>query len=240
MEKAVLYTRFSSDEQRKKGFSLDYQEKQGREYAERNGLQIVKTFTESFSAKRPGRPMFNEMLSFVRKNKIRHLIFLKSDRASRNGVDSATLVYMAERDLYNIHLIQDGLCLNQKSRPTDFLIFEMNNVFANFYPRNLSVEVTTKLLEKAEQGYYPERSPVGYQRKPKLRKAYLQIDPEKAPFIKRIFELYSTGNYSYKTLAAKMREEGFMISPAVKCGKSNIEDILNNPIYMGDFIFKGK
>ena len=74
-----------------------------------------------------------------------------------------------ERDLYNIHLIQDGLCLNKKSRPTDFLIFEMNNVFANFYPRNLSVEVTTKLLEKAEQGYYPERSPVGYQRKPKLR-----------------------------------------------------------------------
>lgn len=237
---AVLYTRVSSDEQRKKGFSLDYQEKQGRDYAQRNDLKIIKIFTESFTAKRPGRPKFNEMLDFVKKNKIRHLIFLKSDRASRNGVDSATLVYMAERDLYNIHLIQDGLCLNQKSRPTDFLIFEMNNVFANFYPRNLSVEVTTKLLEKAEQGYYPERSPVGYQRKPKLRKAYLQIDPEKAPFIKRIFELYSTGNYSYKTLAAKMREEGFMISPAVKCGKSNIEDILNNPIYMGDFIFKGK
>lgn len=237
---AVLYTRVSSDEQRKKGFSLDYQEKQGREYAERNKLQITKMFTESFSAKKPGRPMFNEMLSYVKKNKIRHLIFLKSDRASRNGVDSAALVYMAEREDFNIHLIQDGLCLNKKSRPTDFLIFEMNNVFANFYPRNLSIEVSTKLLEKAEQGYYPERSPIGYERKPKLRRAYLQINPEKAPFIKRIFELYSTGEYSYSSLAAKMREEGFMISPAVKCGKSNIEDILNNPIYMGDFIFKGK
>lgn len=239
-DKAVLYTRVSSDEQRKKGFSLDYQEKQGRDYAERNNLQIIKMYKESYSAKRPGRPMFNEMLSFVKKNKIRHLIFLKSDRASRNGVDSAALVYMAEREEYNIHLIQDGLCLNHKSRPTDFLIFEMNNVFANFYPRNLSIEVTTKLLEKAEQGYYPERSPVGYERKPKLRKAYLQINPEKAPFIKRIFELYATGEYSYSSLAAKMREEGFMISPAVKCGKSNIEDILNNPIYMGDFVFKGK
>ena len=31
-----------------------------------------------------------------------------------------------------------------------------------------------------------------------------------------------------------------MISPAVKCGKSNIEDILKNSIYMGDFVFKGK
>jgi DNA invertase Pin-like site-specific DNA recombinase len=238
--KAVLYTRVSSDEQKKKGFSLDYQEKQGREYAERNNLQIIKIFTESFTAKKPGRPMFNEMISFVRKHKVQHLIFLKSDRASRNGVDSAALVYMAERESFNIHLIQDGLCLNRNSRPTDFLIFEMNNVFANFYPRNLSIEVTTKLLEKAEQGFYPVRSPIGYQRKPKLKKAYLQIDIEKAPFIKRIFELYSTGEYSYSSLAEKMREEGFMVSPAVKCGKSNIEDILNNPIYMGDFVYKGK
>ena len=182
--KAVLYTRVSSDEQKKKGFSLDYQEKQGREYAERNNLQIVRLFTESFSAKKPGRPMFNEMMSYIRKNKIYNLIFLKSDRASRNGVDSAALVYMAEREDFNIHLIQDGLCLNKKSRPTDFLIFEMNNVFANFYPRNLSIEVSTKLLEKAEQGYYPERPPVGYERKPKLRRAYLQINPEKAPFFR--------------------------------------------------------
>lgn len=116
----------------------------------------------------------------------------------------------------------------------------MNNIIANFYPRNLSVDVTTKLLEKAEQGYYPERPPVGYMRKPNEKKAYLQINPEKAYYIKRIFELYSTGNYSYMELAKILRDEGFMISPAVKCGKSNIEDILNNPIYMGDFVFKGK
>ena len=237
---AVLYTRVSSDEQRKSGFSLDYQEKQGREYAIKNNLQIVKVYTESFTAKKPGRPKFNEMLAYVRKYKIQHLIFLKSDRAARNSVDSATLTYMAERETFNIHLIQDGLCLNKKSRPTDFLIFEINNTFANFYPRNLSVEVTTKLIEKAEQGYYPIHAPIGYTNKRFSHRSYLQINPEKAPFIRKIFELYATGEYSYRTLASKMREEGFMISPAVKCGKSNIEDILNNPIYMGDFVYKGK
>lgn len=72
------------------------------------------------------------------------------------------------------------------------------------------------------------------------RKAYLQINPEKAPFIKRIFELYATHQYSYTTLAAQMRSDGFHISPAVKVGKSNIEDILNTPVYIGDFIFNGK
>ena len=42
------------------------------------------------------------------------------------------------------------------------------------------------------------------------------------------------------TLAAEMRKQGFMISKCVKCGKSNIEKILNNPVYMGDFIWNGK
>lgn len=53
-------------------------------------------------------------------------------------------------------------------------------------------------------------------------------------------ELYATGLYSYTSLAKQLREEGFQISPSVKVGRSNIEDILNNPIYIGDFIFKGK
>lgn len=240
MNKAVLYTRVSSDEQRKSGYSLDYQKKQGEEYAQKKELNIVKIFSESYTAKKPGRPMFNEMLKYVKKNKISHIIFLKSDRASRNGVDSAQLVYMAERDMFNIHLIQDGLCLNSRSKPTDFLIFEISNCMSNFYPRNLSIDVSTKMREKAEQGYYPSHAPVGYSNVRIRKRSYLQINPEKAPFIIRAFELYSTGQYSYESLAKQLRQEGFFISKTVKCGKSNIEDILNNPIYIGDFVWNGQ
>ena len=237
---AILYTRVSSDEQKKKGYSLDYQRKKGEEYARQKGLNLVKIYSENYSGRKIGRPLFNEMIDLCKKQNIKNLVFIVHHRASRNGVDSAHLVYMAEHLGYNIHLIEDGLILNKASKPTDYLVFEMSNCVANFYPRNLSVDVTSKLREKAEQGYYPDRPPVGYMRKPNEKKAYLQINPEKAYFIKRIFELYSTGNYSYRELAKILREEGFMISPAVKCGKSNIEDILNNPIYMGDFVFKGK
>ena len=240
MNNAIIYTRVSSDEQKKTGFSLDFQAKQGQEYAQKIGLNVVEVYSESCTAKKPGRPLFNEMNNFATKRKINHIIFLKNDRASRNGVDSAQLVYMAEYLGFNIHLIQDGLVLNKTSRPTDYMIFEIANCMANFYPRNLSIDVSTKLREKAEQGYYPERPPVGYMRKPNLKRAYLQINPTKAPLIKRVFELYATGLYSYTTLAKQLREEGFQISPSVKVGRSNIEDILNNPIYIGDFIFKGK
>ena len=236
----VIYTRVSSDEQRKSGYSLDYQKKQGEEYARANNLHVVKIYSEWYTAKRPGRPLFNEMLDFCKKNKIKNLIFLKSDRASRNGVDSANLVYMAEHLDYNIHLIQDRLILNNQAKATDFLVFEINNCISDFYPRNLSVDVSTKMREKAEQGYYPSRAPIGYENKRINHRSYLQINPEKAFYIKLIFDLYSSGQYSYMTLAAEMRQRGFKMSEKTTCSRRNIEDILNNPIYMGDFIWNGK
>jgi hypothetical protein len=96
------------------------------------------------------------------------------------------------------------------------------------------------MREKAEQGYYPSHAMVGYKTIRIKKRSYLVIDETKAPFIKEIFNLYATGNYSYLTLAAEMRRRGFQISQCVKCGKSHIEKILKNPVYMGDFMWKGK
>lgn len=238
--RCLIYTRVSSDEQRQKGYSLDFQYKELIEYCKKQGFKVVAHFTESHTAKKPGRPEFNNMLNYAHKHKISNLIFLKNDRASRNPVDSAALSFMAEHQGFFIHLVQDNLVLCKMSRPQDFLIFEINNGFSNLYSRNLSVEVSSKMREKAEQGYYPSHAMVGYTTEKIAKRSYLVIDEEKAPYIKEIFELYSTGRYSYLSLAAEMRKRGFMISKAVKCGKSHIENILNNPVYMGDFIWNGK
>ncbi len=45
------------------------------------------------------------------------------------------------------------MVLSEFSRPQDFLIFEINNGFSNLYSRNLSLEVSSKMREKAEQGF---------------------------------------------------------------------------------------
>lgn len=239
-QKCLIYTRVSSDEQRQKGYSLDFQHKEEISYCNARGLEIVKHYSESHTAKIPGRPAFNEMITYAKRHKIKNLVFLKNDRASRNPVDSATLSFMAEHQGFNIHLIQDNLVLCENSKPQDFLIFEINNGFSNLYSRNLSLEVSSKMREKAEQGYYPSHAMVGYKTIRIKKRSYLVIDETKAPFIKEIFNLYATGNYSYLTLAAEMRRRGFQISPCVKCGKSHIEKILKNPVYMGDFMWKGK
>ena len=77
--RCIIYSRVSSDEQRQKGYSLDFQYKQEVEYCKSKGLEIVAHFTESHTAKKPGRPEFNKMLDFAHKKNIKNLVFFKYD-----------------------------------------------------------------------------------------------------------------------------------------------------------------
>ena len=105
---------------------------------------------------------------------------------------------------------------------------------------NLSNEVKKGMIEAAEEGHFPARVPIGYKNhRTSKKKTTILVDTDKAHFVIRAFELYSTGLYSYETLAQKLASEGFMIGKR-KCYKRNIELILNNPFYMGEFNYKGK
>jgi site-specific DNA recombinase len=55
MTQAVIYTRVSSRKQQQEGFSLDAQGKLLREYASRNGIQVIKAFEDLETAKATGR-----------------------------------------------------------------------------------------------------------------------------------------------------------------------------------------
>ena len=88
-------------------------------------------------------------------------------------------------------------------------------VMARNYIENLREEVKKGMREKAEQGIYPSRPPVGY-RNNKLERT-IEVDPEKAPLARRMFELYATGKYSLSQLRMAIqigirREDGEGIS----------------------------
>ena len=63
MSKFFLYARKSTDEADRQILSIEAQITELKEFAERERLEITQTFVESQTAKEPGRPIFNEMLS---------------------------------------------------------------------------------------------------------------------------------------------------------------------------------
>ena len=99
-------------------------------------------------------------------------------------------------------------------------------VSAKYYSDNLREEVIKGMREKAEQGIYPGRAPFGY-RNNRLTRT-IEIHPENSNIVKRIFELYATGQHSLDTLRERIRTEfGKTIN------RSYLHTILLNQVYIG-------
>ena len=113
---------------------------------------------------------------------------------------------------------------------------------AKNYIDNLSEETRKGMNEKAEEGIWPGHAPLGYRNVAGAEgKRIIEVDPNVAPFIARVFELYATGGLSLKEVARKAREEGLVFRGSGKpVPTSTIHKILRNPIYTGRFRWKGK
>ena len=68
-KRAVLYRRVSTTEQKDKGSSLETQQERLQDFCSRNDMEIIKDFSEDYSAKNINRPVFNQLLQYLTKNK---------------------------------------------------------------------------------------------------------------------------------------------------------------------------
>ena len=109
--KAVIYARYSSDNQREE--SIEGQLRECMEYADYNDITVVDTYIDrALSAKTDNRPAFQQMI----KDSSRHLFDLvivwKLDRFARNRYDSAHYKAILKMALCNFRKIdtskQDG------------------------------------------------------------------------------------------------------------------------------------
>ncbi len=237
-KKSVLYARVSSDRQEKEGFSIPAQIKLLREYATKNNLKIVGEFIEAETAKKAGRNEFNNMITYLKKHKdVKIILVEKTDRLYRNLKDYVTI---DELENIEIHFVKEGQILSETSRSQDKFMHGIRVLMAKNYIDNLSEEIKKGLNEKAEQGYYPHKAPIGYKNVIlKSGKRIIVPDEETAPYIKQAYKLYSTGRLTYVSLAQRLTNEGFRPN-GHKCTDKIIERILNNPFYVGAFKYRGK
>ena len=229
MTPPILYARVSSKDQQQEGFSIPAQLKLLREYAYKNGFQILCEFVDVETAKKTGRKQFEEMVRFIRQNpQCRTIIVEKTDRLYRNLRDCVTL----EELEVEIHLPKEGQIISKSSRSQDKLLHGIQLVIAKNYIENLKEEVCKGMREKAAQGIYPSRPPLGY-RNNKVEHT-IEVNPAKAPLAKRMFELYASGQYSLASLRKKVKEEF-----GQNLAKSYLAKLLKNPFYHGMFYWQG-
>ncbi len=244
----VEFLRVSSDEQRE-GYSLDAQKEKASSYSHEHGLKCVERWSVAESAsKELDRKKFFEMVRYVSENGIKNVIFDKIDRACR-GLRAAVMIEDLIEAGVRFHFTRDNLVVDRSSSPGDKLRFYLGVVLAKHYIDNLKIEIRKGVDKRWDDGYSNGVAPLGYKNiREDSGRARIILDQDIVPHLQELFELYATGNYSYKALAAFLNEKGVRIRRRVreeidgtlkitrkkipvthKC----IEHVVCNPFYYG-------
>ena len=211
MKLAVAYARVSSKKQEDSGFSIPAQIELFKNYSNRTDIKIDKIFEENKSGGKEGRKVYNEMLAYIKENNIKDLFVEKTDRIYRNFRDYVVLEDLSQNFDLTIHLVKENVILSKDATSHEKLVHGFKVLLAKNYLDNLREEVLKGREEKIKEGGYPHKAPVGYYnaKDTNTKKKEIFVDEQKAKFVKRLFDLYSTGIYSVDELRTKLFEEGF-------------------------------
>jgi len=117
------------------------------------------------------------------------------DRLARNSVDGGKIIY----------LVDTGKIASLKF-PTFWFDatpqgkFMLNIAFgqSKYYIDNLSENIKRGLRQKLRNGVYPSYAPIGYLNE--LRHHTIIKDPNRADAVRKVFEAYATGKYTFEDL----------------------------------------
>jgi len=233
--KYILYARKSTEDEDRQILSIEAQFFELKEFAAKEKLEIVASFEEAKTAKEPGRIKFAEMLSLIEKGKAEGILSWNPDRLARNSVDGGKIIHMIDRGLIKALKFPTFWF-----EPTPQGLFMLQIAFgqSKYYVDALRENVTRGMRQKVRNGVWPSKAPLGYLNNPKTRG--IDVDSEKAQKVKKIFELYATGNYNFRELAEWYRR----ISPKSNLDKcmaiSQVPKILQNVFYLGLMKYKGE
>lgn len=230
----VIYCRRSSESAERQVLSIDAQERELRELATKNNLKMVKVFKESMSAKDEGRPVFAEMIKFIKSGKAQGILAWKLDRLARNFIDAGLVMDMLGKKTIGEIRTQERVYL-----PSDNVLMpSVEFGMANQYVRDLSVNVKRGNREKLSRGEWPNHAPFGYLNNKVTKK--IVVDEKNKKYIIRAFELYASGTHSFKEVSDILYREGLRTSSGKKVFKSLIHRMIFNPFYTGIMVREGK
>ena len=233
--KYIIYTRKSTEEDDRQVLSIEAQLAELQEYSAKEKFDIVASFEEAKTAKEPGRMKFAEMLSFIECGKADGIISWHPDRLARNSVDGGKIIHMVDRGL-----IRSLKFPTFWFEPTPQGLFMLNIAFgqSKYFSDNLRENVKRGLRQKIRNGVWPGWAPVGYLNNAHTRG--IDVDKEKSPKVRKLFEIYSTGSHTLYSLANWCKEHNLRGHRGKTIVVGNVQRLLQNPFYIGLMRYKSE
>ena len=228
--KAVIYARYSSDNQREE--SIEGQIRECTAFAEKNDLTILKHYIDrAYSARTDHRPAFQEMIKDSDKHLFDMVIVWKLDRFSRDRYDSARYKVLLKKN--NVRVVSATEVIS--SGADGILLESVLEGFAEYYSADLAEKVTRGMTENALKCKFNGGSmPIGYVID---EEQHFQIDPLTAPFVLEAFKRYIEGA-TMKELIDFFNEKGIKNKSGGDINYNSIQRMLNNRRYIGEYAFR--
>lgn len=229
MQKAVIYARYSSDNQR--DASIDQQVKACEKYAADQGYQILRVYDDrALTGKTDKRPAFLRMIRDSARRDFQYVIVYSLDRFSRNKYDSVMHKHTLKENGVTVlsameHITDD---------PTGALMESILEGFAEYYSRELAQKIHRGLKDNAEKGIVNGSIPLGYRRG---ADGHAEIVPEEAETVREIFRRVLEGEPLIR-IAEDMNRRGIKTKKGAQWNKSSFNRILSNERYTGVYLYK--
>ena len=228
--KAVIYARYSSDNQREE--SIEGQIRECTAFAEKNGITILRHYIDrAFSAKTDNRPEFQNMIKDSGKRLFDMIIVWKLDRFARNRYDSAR--YKAALKKNGVKVVSATEVISDGAE--GIILESVLEGYAEYYSADLSEKVVRGMTENALKSKYNGGTlPIGYQID---SDQCFQLDPLTAPFVREAFQRYDEGA-TMTQIRDWLNGQGAKNTRGQKMTYNSIQHLLNNRRYIGEYTYR--
>jgi len=272
MNEYLIYNRKSTDDTDNQKNSLGYQKNENLKLSNLLNKKIADYTEDSFCANgiidekhtafktgsidftkdgraqfKIERPKFQKMVQLLYQKKFKGVICLCWDRLCRNDHDEIIIKELMKNGVEFIFAQA-----KYEDSSSGALHMDIDGMFSNHYSRVIGERVRNMFIKMRAEGKCTYPSPIGYLDQGSDNKP---LDPERAPIIIKLFEMYATGEWSLSQLAKWANKQGLTTKSSRRkrtkqeiandvqkedipkstrpVNAKTIENILRNPFYIG-------
>lgn len=227
---AVVYARFSSHRQGEQ--SIEGQLAEARRYADAHGIMIIHEYCDrAMTGRNDNREQFQLMLADAAKHIFDALIVWKTDRIGRNKEEIALNKYHLKKNGVKIYYVAESI----PDTPEGIILESVIEGMAAYYSEQLSQNIRRgQRASAAKAQSIGGNRPLGYRTGPDKK---FMIDPETAPTVKWIYDLYAQG----KTIAEivnLLNSRGLRTLRGRPFTHNSLRTLLKNEKYIGVYTYK--
>ncbi len=226
--RAAVYTRVSTEDQAKEGFSLDAQLEKLSAYCKARDWEIAGTYVDDgYSGRNTRRPAYHRLLEEMEKWDT--LLVIKMDRIHRNSKNFMIMMEKLKQENKEFVSMTESL---DTSTAMGRFVMDIIQRIAQLESEQIGERVYDGMEQKARTngGSLGFNIPYGYD----YIDGSLQINIDESRYVKKIFELYLNG-WGMKRIADYFNAEKIPTKRRGLWGAQTISRILKNPLYCGIF-----